>query len=438
MTLPPFPGRERYFRTGGVRSCAAWSAEVPTVQDPADRPVPIRPHPVLARRAALRFVLLIGVVSAFSDMTHEGARSITGPFLGSLGASGLVVSVVAGGGELLGYGLRWFAGRAADRTGRYWAIAFFGYTLQMAVVPLLAVSGNWPVAAALIVTERVGRAIRIPTRDAMTAHAAHRLGGGWAFGVREALDAGGAMVGPLVVSLVLWLHGSDRSAFAWLGIPAALTLLSLVFTWRQFPNPADLEAEAPAQLTDSAPRPPAFWLYLAAMGLIAVGYADWPLIALHFSEERMVGSTVAPVLYAVAMAAEAVAALVLGKVFDRVGLRSVLVVTVLTAAYAPLVFLGGLPLAVIGILAWGLGMAAQESIIKAVLTTIVPADRRATAFGLFDTGFGVAWFVGSILLGVLYDTSLVALAVVSALVQLAALPLLVLTRRRLSTTASKG
>nr|WP_281379700.1 MFS transporter [Flexivirga oryzae] len=168
------------------------------------------------------------------------------------------------------------------------------------------------------------------------------------------------------------------------------------------------------------------------MGLIAVGYADWPLIALHFSEERMVGSTVAPVLYAVAMAAEAVAALVLGKAFDRVGLRSVLVVTVLTAAYAPLVFLGSLPLAVIGILAWGLGMAAQESIIKAVLTTIVPADRRASAFGLFDTGFGVAWFAGSILLGVLYDTSLVALAVISALVQLAALPLLVLTRRRLA------
>lgn len=391
---------------------------------------------MLARRAALRFVLLIGVVSAFSDMTHEGARSITGPFLGSLGASGVVVSIVAGGGELLGYGLRYVAGRAADRTHRYWTIAFVGYTLQMAVVPLLALSGNWPVAAALIVTERVGRAIRIPTRDAMTAHAAHRLGGGWAFGVREALDAGGAMVGPLVVALALWLHGSDRSAFALLGIPAALTLVSLAFTWRQFPNPADLEAEAPAPPAASAPYPPAFWLYLAAMGLIAVGYADWPLIALHFSQERLVSSTVAPVLYAVAMAAEAIAALVLGKAFDRVGLRSILVVTMLTAAYAPLVFLGGLPLALIGIVAWGLGMAAQESIIKAVLTTVVPADRRASAFGLFDTGFGVAWFGGSILLGVLYDSSLLALALVSALVQLAALPVLVLTRRQLATSAN--
>lgn len=406
------------------------------MQEPADRSAAGQLHPVLARRAALRFVLLIGVVSAFSDMTHEGARSITGPFLGSLGASGVVVSIVAGGGELVGYGLRFVAGRAADRTHRYWTIAFVGYTLQMAVVPLLALSGNWPVAAALIVTERVGRAIRIPTRDAMTAHAAHRLGGGWAFGVREALDAGGAMVGPLVVALVLWLHGSDRSAFALLGIPAALTLMSLVLTWRQFPNPADLDAEAPAPPEASAPYPPAFWLYLAAMGLIAVGYADWPLIALHFSQERLVSTTVAPVLYAVAMAAEAIAALVLGKAFDRVGLRSILVVTVLTAAYAPLVFLGGLPLAMIGIVAWGLGMAAQESIIKAVLTTIVPDDRRASAFGLFDTGFGVAWFGGSILLGVLYDSSMLALALVSALVQLAALPVLVLTRRQLATSAN--
>lgn len=388
--------------------------------------------PGLARKAALRFVLLIGVVSAFSDMTHEGSRSITGPFLGSLGASGAVVSVVAGGGELLGYALRYFAGRAADRTRRYWAITFIGYTLQMSVVPLIALAGNWPLAALFIIAERVGRAIRNPARDAMTAHAAERLGGGWAFGVREALDAGGATVGPLVVTIVLALHGSERLGFAVLGIPAALTLISLVFTWRQFPHPAELETAAPPLLLNRGRFPASFWWYLAAMCLIAVGYADWPLIALHFSQHHLVRAAVTPILYAVAMAAEALAALVLGKLFDRIGLVSVLAITVITAAYAPMVFLGGLPLVVLGILAWGLGMAAQESVIKAVITPIVPADRRASAYGLFDTGFGIAWFAGSVLLGLLYDTSLTTLAVVSAAVQVAALPLLVLTRHRIA------
>jgi MFS family permease len=154
----------------------------------------------VARRTALRFVLLIGVVSMFSDMAHEGARSITGPFLATLGASATIVALVAGFGELIGYALRFVFGYAADRTGRYWPIILFGYTLQMVVVPLLALAGPWPVAALLIIAERTGRAIRNPARDAMLAHATSQLGRGWVFGVREALDAGGAMLGPLLVA----------------------------------------------------------------------------------------------------------------------------------------------------------------------------------------------------------------------------------------------
>jgi len=175
--------------------------------------------------SALRFVLLIGIVSAFSDRTNEGARGITGPFLATLGASATVVAVVAGFGELLGYALRYAAGYAADRSRRYWPITFFGYTLQMVVVPLLALAGYWPVAAVLIVAERTGRAIRNPARDAMLAHATRELCSGWVFGVREALDAGGAMLGPLIVSAVIYLHGGYRAAFAVLAVPALLTLV---------------------------------------------------------------------------------------------------------------------------------------------------------------------------------------------------------------------
>src|SRR5581483_8472680 len=114
--------------------------------------------------------------------------------------------------------------------------------------------------------------------------------------------------------------------------------------------------------------PGSFWIYLAAMGLIAIGYADYPLIAYHFSQSHTVPTTWVPVLYAVAMAAEALSSLALGRAFDRVGLLSVVVATVATAAFAPLAFLGNAPLAVLGVLMWGLGMAAQESVVKATVT----------------------------------------------------------------------
>jgi MFS family permease len=387
-------------------------------------------HAEIARRTALRFVLLIGVVSMFSDMAHEGARSISGPFLATLGASATIVAVVAGFGELLGYALRSIFGYAADRTGKYWPITLFGYALQMAVVPLLALARAWPVAALLIVAERTGRAIRNPARDAMLAHATGELGRGWVFGVREALDAGGAMVGPLLVAAAIYVHGGYRVGFAVLLVPALLTLVVLVGARRQYPTPRDLEVSD--GVPDRRGIPSVFWLYLLAMGLIALAYADYPLIAYHLGTADVVSTAWIPVLYAGAMATEAVAALVLGRLFDRIGLLTVVGATVLTACFAPLVFLGGAALVAIGMVVWGLGMAAQESIVKAAITGMVGADRRASAYGLFDTGFGVFWFLGSVALGVLYTRSITALVVFSAVPQLAAIPLLLWTRRSLA------
>lgn len=391
---------------------------------PAPRTGPARPG-----GSAFRFVLLLGVVSLFADMTYEGARSITGPFLGTLGAGAAVISIVAGLGELLGYALRFAFGYAADRTGRYWPIALAGYTVQMAVVPLLALAGNWPAAAVLIVAERTGRAMRNPPRDAMLAHATGELGRGWVFGLREALDAAGGMVGPLLVALVISLHGGYRGGFAVLAVPAVLTLVVLAVAWRQYPHPGELDVtKAPP---DQQGLPRVFWLYLSGMALVALAYADYPLIAFHFGQTHVVAKAWVPVLYAVAMASEAVAALVLGRAFDRSGLLTVVAATVLTACFAPLVFLGNAVLAVIGVVLWGVGTAAQESVVKAVITGMVGPRRRAFAYGLFDTGFGVCWFLGSIALGLLYGYSLTALVAFSVAAQLAALPVLLATWRKL-------
>jgi predicted MFS family arabinose efflux permease len=286
----------------------------------------------------------------------------------------------------------------------------------------------------LIVAERTGRAIRNPARDAMLAHATRELGSGWVFGVREALDAGGAMLGPLIVSAVIYFHGGYRTGFAVLAVPALLTLVVLGAARREYPRPAELEAGYAAPARTGIPR--VFWIYLAGMALIAAAYADFPLIAYHFQKARVLSSVWIPVLYAVAMATEAAAALVLGRLYDRVGLLTVVGSTVLTAFFAPLVFLGGAALAVVGMVLWGLGMAAQESIVKAAITGMVAPDRRASAYGLFDTGFGVCWFLGSIALGLLYERSVTAVAIFSVVLQLAALPFLIWTRRSLRNLAA--
>ncbi|MFB7738015.1 MFS transporter [Streptomyces sp. NPDC056112] len=296
----------------------------------------------------------------------------------------------------------------------------------MLAVPLLAVAGYWPVAAVLIVAERSRRAMRTPARDAMLAHATAELGRGRVYGVREALDAAGATAGPLIVAGVLALHGGYRVGFAVLAVPAALTLLVLAGAWRRYPDPAGLEVDE--GVPDRRGTPRAFWIYLAGMGLIAAAYTDYPLIAYHFGRAHVVATPWIPVLYAGAMASEAVAALVLGRSFDRWGLRTVVGATLLTACFPPLVFLGNAVPAVIGVVLWGPGAAVQESVVRAAVTGMVGPDRRASAFGLFDTGFGLCWFAGSLALGALYDRSVTDLVAFSVVLQLAAVPVLLAVR----------
>ena len=268
---------------------------------------------------ALKFVLMVGVMSFFADFTYEGSRSVIGPYLGTLGAGALAIGVISGLGEFLGYGLRLFSGRGADRTGRYWPITISGYVVQMAAVPLLALAGNWEVAALLIIAERIGKATRNPPRDAMLSHAAREMGYGWGFGVHEALDQFGAMFGPLLVALVLAVSNHDyKLAFAALAAPAVTTLALVLIARRFFPRPQDLSA-GPAEVTTSG-LPRVFWIYLTAAALVAAGFADFPLIAFHFQQARTVSAPIVPVLYAVAMAVSGTGSLIFGKLFDRAGI----------------------------------------------------------------------------------------------------------------------
>lgn len=381
------------------------------------------------RRIALRFIVLIGILSFFADFTYEGSRSILGPYLATLQASGTVVGIVTGFGELLGYGLRLMSGRWADATGRYWPITIFGYVVQMASVPALALTASWPVAAILIVLERVGKAIRNPPRDVMLSHAGKQAGGyGWAFGLHEALDQFGAMVGPLAVSAVLAYNHNYREAFAILLVPAVINL-SLVFLARcLYPKPQDMEPRPQATVRTDLPR--AFWIYLLGAILVAAGFADYPLIAYHFSRASTVPSNWIAIFYSVAMAVSGVGSLALGRLFDRFGFVVLVILTLISALFAPLVFLGGFWLALIGAAIWGLGMGVHESIIPAAVSPMVSTRRRASAFGTFTAGYGVFWFLGSAVIGILYDWSVPAVVAFCVATQLLAVPIFVSVGRR--------
>ncbi|QER42577.1 MFS transporter [Thermodesulfobacterium sp. TA1] len=378
-------------------------------------------------KPATLFIVLLGLVSLFSDMTYEGARSITGPFLLTLGASGAVVGFVSGVGEFLGYALRIVSGWFTDKTGKYWGITIVGYLTNLLTIPALALVGQWQLAVMLIMLERIGKAIRTPARDAMLSHATIEIGRGWGFGLHEAMDQIGAMLGPLIVALVFYLNGGYREAFGVLIIPAVLAISILLWAKFLYPSPKELEVKTLQVETKDLSR--VYWIYLIAVALNGAGYADFPLIAYHFKKVGIVAEQWIPVFYAIAMGVDALTALLFGYLFDRKGLSVLIFSIVLSAGFAPLCFLGGFYGAVLGMILWGIGMGAQESIMRSAVAWLVPKEKRGIGYGVFNTGYGLFWFLGSTVLGLLYDFSIFALILTSVVLQLLAIPLLLKVRK---------
>jgi len=371
----------------------------------------------------MHFVLLVGVLSFFADFTYESARSVLGPWLATMGATATVIGIVTGFGELVGFGLRAVSGRLADATRHFWPITIVGYVVQMGAVPLLALTHNWQSAAFLVILERVGKAIRNPPRDVMLASAAKRIGGyGWVFGIHEAFDQLGAMVGPLVIAGIVSGHGDYRFAFAILAVPAVINLSFVVLARVSFPRPQDLEEVQP-DAAGVERYPAAYWVYLAGAGLVAAGFADYPLIAYHWTVRHVVTPDQVPLLYAVAMAVSGGASLTFGRLFDRHGFPVLIGLTVICTAFAPLVFLGGnIEVSVLGAALWGMGMGVHESIIPAAVAPMIGRSKRASAFGMFTAVYGVCWFVGSSLIGWIYDHSVAAAVLFCIVAQILGLP----------------
>jgi MFS family permease len=380
---------------------------------------------------AFTFVLMMGAVDFFGDTTYSGGASMNGPFLASLGAGAAVIGITAGLSEFLNYLTRGISGYLADKTGKYWRIAFIGYVLNLIAVPAIALAGHWTVAAGLVLLQGIGRGMRKPIVEAMLSYTTGQHGRGWVYGVHNALDAGGRTVGPLVIALVLFLNGDYRTGYAMLAIPCLLALASLTLARIKFPVPSRLEQHASAPAKGFTP---AYWLYMLAGALFAAGLMSFELIAFHLSSTRLAESYWVPLFLAFGTAFGVIASLGLGRLYDRMGLPVVLSAVLLTSLFSPLVFLGGFYLALLGMALWGIGQVTQDMLLKAIVAGVLPGNRRSLAFGLFSAGYGSGWLLGSIATGLLYEQSPLALVVFAVLVQLGSLPLFVFARRLQGTT----
>lgn len=381
-----------------------------------------------------RFVVWFGTVSMLADFVYEGARSVTGPLLASLGASALVVGVVTGAGEAAALGLRLVSGPLADRTGRFWGLAIAGYALTVASVPLLGVVGVLWAACVLVVAERVGKAVRSPAKDTLLSHATAATGRGRGFAVHEAMDQIGALVGPLLVAGMLALTGGDYGpALGVLALPGVAVLVVLLWLRARVPDPEGYERETtvgatPRERPQGGRMPPAFWTYAGFTAVTTTGFATFGLLSYHLVERGLLAAVWVPVLYAAAMVVDAVAALVTGWLYDRFGPSVLVGLPLLTAGVAALAFTDTVAVAVAGSLVWGAAMGIQESTLRATVADLVPSGRRATAYGLFAGVVGTASLAGGALTGGLYSYSIPLLITVVAAIQVVALVLLGVTR----------
>ncbi len=387
-----------------------------------------KPWPTRPSHGVIAFVLIIGLTSLLADISTEGARSVAGQYLVLLGASATSIAVIAGVAEFAGYGLRALFGRVTDSSGRYWALTFIGFGINVVAVPLLALAGSWWFAASLIVLEKVGRAIRGPARDAMISHTTSKMGRGWAFGVQEALSSVGGMLGPIVVILVLTGSGSYQAAFGLLLLPVSLGLVLLFGARRMNPSPRDIEGKcAKRDIETRLSR--AFWLYALAGALIAAGYADFPLVAFHLDSLFPAEPSAIPMLYALVQAADAISALIFGWLYDRLGMSSLILATIMAAAFPIVGFSGSNGYVPLAMVLYGIGFGAQESVMRAIVADLAPHCRRATAFGYYNAMFGAFWLAGSVAMGALYGISTAYMVGFSLAIQITAIPFLVYVSR---------
>ena len=363
-------------------------------------------------RRFLKVFIALSLLSLFADIVYEGARSISGAYLNILAAPAIAAGILSLG-ELMSYVMRLVGGVVAQKaaSGRtYWAIIFLGYASTL-VVPLLALAGSWELALTLFFLERLGKGIRAPPRDVIIAEVTEGIGRGKGFGLHELLDQVGAITGPLIVSLVIALRGYPegyRAAFWMMWIPWILSMSMLMLAARLYPEPRAIAAakeKTPGSSKTTLNR--RFWIFLAGSILTMLGFLHWGVISYYAQDSVKIGLLSAEeiaLLYLVAMAVDAAIALPIGALYDRLGVKLIIVAPISAALIAPSLFTTpGRPGFYISAVFWGFTMGIIETIMRAAIADIVPAEARSMAYGIYSFGIGLGWAASGMLLAYLYQ-----------------------------------
>lgn len=399
---------------------------------------------VKAHRVGLsswQLIFGLGAVSLTTDMVADGARSVNGAILAQLGASALVVGMVTGGADAVALLLRLLTGPWVDRTGRYWSFTIIGYALTALSVPLLAVApvtggAGLVLASSLLIAERTGKAIRSPAKTVLLADATAAVGRGTGFGVHKTLDQLGAFLGPLLVAAVAAIEGSYWPAFLWLVIPAAAAMFTLLWMRMQVPDTSALRRRPPAagQAPTVYGRPVTttritFILFASFAALTTFGLIGFGVITFHLEDADLVPSPAVSLVYGLAMLVAAVAAPATGRMYDRHGVSTLIIVPVLTAFVPASCLADDLPLVLIGVGLWGMATGIQDSTIKAFVADLVAPTHRGAAFGRLAVFQGVATLASGLTAGALYE-NVALLTTLVIIAQVIACVLLVLVLRR--------
>jgi len=365
----------------------------------------------LKNNPSLFLIFSLGIVSLLGDITYEGARSVIAPYLATLGASAVAVGVIAGLGEFAGYVLRLASGYLTDKTGLIWTFTIMGYGLVLSI-PMLGLVSSWELAAIFMIMERMGKAIRTPARDVILSHATKKVGRGLGFGIHEAMDQVGAMLGPFVFACVLFFGGSYKSGFLFLFIPWIFMILSLFWARSIARDPKMLEdddTQKKGANSASLKLPTVFWLYILFSAATVMGFVNFQIISYHLKVKTVVSDGYIPIIYSIAMGIDAIAALLIGRLYDKIGFKVLIALPLFTMIIPFFVFINKIPLLLIGTIFWGIVMGMQETIMRAMVADLIPIQRRGFAYGVFNTAFGISFLLGSSIMGFLYTKNVLYL-----------------------------
>lgn len=399
-----------------------------------------------ARKRAILLIILFGIISLLGDIIYEGARSVYGPYTKSIGMDIALVGLITGLAEFFGYFLRLVSGYLSDKSKGYWTFTILGYFLLISV-PLMAISTSWQIISVFIIFERIGKAIRSPAKDTLLSSATKHIGTGLGFAIHEAVDQLGAILGPLVFSLILLLTKNlnneiigYRSSFLFMFFPFAILMILVIVSKIKVPNPEKLEIED--ENTDTK-LSKTFWLYSAFTILTTMGFISFAILGYYFKEKNILTDAQIPFFYAIAMGVDGITALIIGKIYDKIktkynnskaGLKVLIIIPIITVIIPVLSFSGKIWTAILSIMLWGIVMGCHETIMKSSIADLTHIKKRGTGYGIFNTFYGVSFFIAGTLFGFLYKLNLYVIILSIFILQILSLILYFIILKNINNT----